>query len=92
MCQHGDTVETIIGGKPVAVDRCIVQLVIAINSGGAQTVASCCGHGHRPGRISLRDGRELFVLPSYEAGQELDATFPLDIHGHRRPNQSSEGK
>lgn len=83
MCQHGDTVPMPSRGRVVDVDRCIAHLVAALNAGGVNTVASCCGHGHRPGRISLEDGRELFVLPTYEAGQKLDATFPLNIHGER---------
>jgi len=35
----------------------------------------------RPGRISLADGRELFVLPSYEIAQWFDTQFPRDING-----------
>lgn len=83
MCQHGNTIPMPIGGRVRDIDSCIAHIVAALNAGGLQTVACCCGHGHRPGRISLEDGRELFILPSYEAGQALDRQFPTDIHGQR---------
>jgi hypothetical protein len=43
-------------------DPCIASLVAALNYGGVETVASCCGHGERNGSIALADGRELLVL------------------------------
>lgn len=81
MCKHGTTVAMPIAGRVRSIDQCISHIVAALNAGGLTTVACCCGHGHRPGRISLEDGRELFILPSYEAAQALDEKFPLDIHG-----------
>ena len=45
--------------KPV--DRCIARLGQSLNAGGVYTVASCCGHGKRPGSIVLLDGRTLAV-------------------------------
>src|SRR5690606_22195454 len=47
-----------VTGK-VFCDPCIAPLVAALNAASIETVASCCGHGHRPGVIVLRDGREL---------------------------------
>lgn len=48
--------------KPgVFCDPCIASLVAALNYGGIETVASCCGHGDRDGNIILKDGRELVV-------------------------------
>ncbi len=57
-------------------DPCIAPLVRALNEcealpatpsrlnpAGVRTVASCCGHGERPGRVSLADGRELMIYP-----------------------------
>ena len=64
-------------------DPCIAPLVKALNESdlpvvpsrlnpdGIRTLASCCGHGVRPGRISLADGRELLILPSLDAADRL---------------------
>lgn len=70
-------------GEPVSagVDPCIADVVRALCMDGLRTVASCCGHGHRPGRISLADGRELFVAYTREEADALAALYPLDIHG-----------
>lgn len=56
-------------------DPCIAPLVKALNDGGLPTVASCCGHGERPGKIALKDGRELFIMPTFEAARRLDSYF-----------------
>ena len=69
---------------PFGVDASLAPLVKALNAAGIMTVASCSGHGHRPGSIALRDGRELLVLPNFEAARELDRLWP-DIHGERAP-------
>lgn len=61
-------------------DPCLAPLVAALNTGGLRTVASCCGHGRRPGQIALADGRELFIMPDYEAAQRVGAAFP-PAHG-----------
>jgi hypothetical protein len=68
-------------GRTFEVDDEIASIVHALNAAGISTVASCSGHGMRPGRISLVDGRELFVLPSYEIGQWFETQFPRDING-----------
>lgn len=92
MCQWGTTVTMPLAVpsqlshsgmtyiKPVAVDACIAPLVRALNAGGIRTVASCCGHGKRPGRIALADGRELFIASTYEEAQQVDAAFPTPIN------------
>lgn len=69
-----------INGEPVAVDWCIAPLVRALNEAGHRTVASCCGHGHRPGTIVLADERELLVARDHEMARSVDKLFP-DIHG-----------
>jgi len=52
-------------GKPtVWCDPEIADIVDALNNGKLSTVASCSGHGERPGVIALRDGRQLVVLDS----------------------------
>jgi hypothetical protein len=81
MCKHGEFDTLLIDHVRVDVDRCIAPLVDLLNVNGFKTVASCCGHGHRPGRIALADGRELIIARNYEDAARIDALFPLDIHG-----------
>lgn len=50
-----------IGTKVVCIDWCIHRIVAALNAGGVKTVACCCGHGDKQGRIDLEDGRVLFI-------------------------------
>lgn len=47
--------------RVVCIDWCIHQIVSALNAGGVETVASCCGHGTQRGRIDLADGRILWI-------------------------------
>jgi hypothetical protein len=44
-----------------AVDRCLADIVEALNAASIYTVTSCCGHGHEPSSIVLADGRELII-------------------------------
>lgn len=46
------------------IDRCIADLVNALNYAGIRTVSSCCGHGRSDGEIVLADGRTLVVKES----------------------------
>ena len=55
---------------PVQIDSCIVPFVQALNDAGFETIASCCGHGRVPGRISFRDGRE-FIIMSFDEAQQF---------------------
>ena len=55
--------------KKVHLDECIADLVLALNEGGVHTIASCCGHGHPPGEILLKDGRTLLII---EPGQTIE--------------------
>lgn len=48
-------------GRVRDVDVCISHIVAALNAGGVTTVASCCGHGERPGSIALENGIVLTV-------------------------------
>lgn len=81
MCTQGDTVVLTVHERPVDVDRCIAPLVQALNEAGLRTIASCCGHGRRPGQVALADGREVFVVPDYETAQALNQR--LDALGFR---------
>jgi len=83
VCDHPDreTAMTVLSrhddGTPAAwCDPCLAPLVSALNMGGLPTVASCCGHGRRPGSVVLADGRELLVLPDQEAARTLDGLWP----------------
>lgn len=58
------------------IDGCVQPIVKALNAAGLETVASCCGHGKRPGNIALRDGREIIICPDFEAGRRIDKLFP----------------
>ena len=83
MCEHGDTVRVDIltsppnrhstpYWKPVGVDRCLGGLIQALNDGGVETVAHCCGHNKRPGNIILRDGREFLISPDFDTARVMD--------------------
>lgn len=70
------------GGRPtVWCDPEIVDLVDALNNGTITTIASCSGHGYRPGSIILRDGRVLMIFDSLEHARPAHEAYPLDING-----------
>ena len=81
-CRLGRERKMVTVAPGVFCDPCIAPIIAALNSAGLATKASCCGHGYRPGRISLRDGRELFLFGSFDEAQEIDRLFPIDINGH----------
>ena len=58
------------------VDTCISGAVQALNDAGMKTIASCCGHGKQPSRITLEDGREMFIFKDYETAQKISKMFP----------------
>lgn len=73
MCEHGDTVlvEVLVTAsvshsgleerRVRPIDRCIADLVRALDAGGVDMLGSCCGHGKQSGEILLSDGRVLNV-------------------------------
>lgn len=77
----GAVVITLPNGSAVSVDEPIADLVRVLNENGYPTVASCSGHGFRPGNIALRDGRELIIARDHAEARKIDALFPLDING-----------
>lgn len=83
MCQHGEFELVKSGRQVVQVDRCISRLVAVLNEHGFRTVASCCGHGHRPGCIAFADGRELVIARNWAESRQIERLFPLDIHGNK---------
>jgi hypothetical protein len=72
-----------IAGRSVEVDVEIAPMVRALNAGGIPTLASCSGHGRRPGSIVLQDGRELIIAKGRTEARQIEALFPFDINGHR---------
>ncbi len=43
------------------IDRCLVDIIDALNEGGIFTAMCCCGHGEHKGSIQLHDGRLLYM-------------------------------
>ena len=81
MCKWNNCKTLMINGRVRDIDSCIYDLVKALNQTGFETIASCCGHNHRPGNIILKDGRELFIVPDFKTGRKLDKLIGVDIHG-----------
>lgn len=77
------TVPVHFEGTVFNVDASIAHLVTALNRAGFQTIASCSGHGYRPGNIALRDGRELIVARNYGEARLIERLFPVTIGGER---------
>ena len=48
--------------KVKKIDSCITDIVRALQEGGIDMCASCCGHGKALGTIQLVDGRILIIL------------------------------
>lgn len=77
MCERGDTVQLRVPTPPhlsptgevlwdtQPVDRCISEIVDALNAAGIYTWGSCCGHDWGgDGQITLHDGRTLAISGS----------------------------
>lgn len=85
------TIEKDENGYPsVVCDPEIASLVGALRSYGIKTVASCSGHGHRPGNIALADGRELVIAKDHDEARRIDALFKTDINGQERESTLEE--
>lgn len=50
--------------KQIGIDRCVADLVDALQTAGIDMRGSCCRHGTSAGEIHLQDGRVLLVLSS----------------------------
>ena len=86
MCKHGDTVVVPIWSSNQKrlvgrdIDRCLVPLVRALNAGGFETDACCCGHGYVPPSVILSDDTWLVILTREEA-DKLYGSYPTTITG-----------
>lgn len=70
---NGQPVELLtLGGRVIEVDAEIALIVAALNAAGVETVASCSGHGLRPGVIALRDGREIIIARDYDEARRIE--------------------
>ena len=47
--------------KLMPIDKCIADLVQALEDANIKMRGSCCGHGEREGDIDLQDGRILII-------------------------------
>lgn len=65
MCVHS---------KVVYVDYCVARLVAALEAGGLNPVASCCGHGKMPPTVLLEDDTWVMAL-TREQGEETTARY-----------------
>jgi hypothetical protein len=73
MGEYTDVVCLPLSGRVRTIDRCIHHIVAALNAGGVETTACCCGHGKMVGRIDLEDGRVLVVV----SDKDLVATLEM---------------
>ena len=68
MCEWGTCVPMPLNGRVRDIDACLALLVATLNTIPAlETVACCCGHGEMPGRVTLKDGRELVIMTEEQA-------------------------
>lgn len=67
MCNHAnrEAAMTVLDDQTWC-DPCLAPLIKALNDSGIRTTSSCCGHHHRPGWVSLADGRWLMIAPDDE--------------------------
>lgn len=76
MCgRHGtyeDVVSMCIHRRVERIDRCIHEIVAALEAGGCEPAWSCCGHNVQCGSVGLRDGRVLLIFPSQEAASAAE--------------------
>jgi hypothetical protein len=69
--------------REFGIDACIAPIVKALQDGGIDMLASCCGHGKAEGRIDLADGRVLTV--SANPGSVSTTTDrPISLSAPRR--------
>jgi len=65
-----------VGLATIWCDPCIAPVVEMLNGAGLPTVWSCCGHGRRPARIGLRDGRQVVVFADADEANRIDGLWP----------------
>jgi hypothetical protein len=78
MGTYEDVVPMCIHRRVERIDRCIAEIVAALEAGGCEPRASCCGHGGQCGSVLLRDGRTLLIFPSQEAASGAERQSMTD--------------
>ena len=91
---YANQVSMPLDGRVRCIDWCIHRIIAALNSGpvSARTMASCCGHGRMPGRITLEDGRELMIFPdeqTFKEAWELQRPLWQGREHHQQPSTLS---
>lgn len=64
------------GVPTVWCDEGVADIVSALNVAGINTIWSCDGHGHRPGVVGLKDGRQLLILDSLKELKSISHLWP----------------
>ena len=94
MCVLGDREDIVINHRKVAIDKCIVPYIKALNTNGIETSISCCGHSEIDGSIlTYLDGvcRLIIICPPGEESLERfdkiyrpshEANDNIRIRGH----------
>jgi len=75
MCRQNTTKFIEINGKNIEVDACLVKTIVALNQAGVETTSCCCGHGIRPGKIVLADGKEMMIVQDFETARKIELMF-----------------
>ena len=70
-----------VDGKSFFVDRCLFNLVKALNDGGVPTKMACCGHGKMPGVIILSDDKYIGVFENRKHWDERLKIPTVTIYG-----------
>jgi len=65
-----------VNNKVVYIDLCVARLVAALEAGGLQPVASCCGHGKVLPSVLLNDDTCLIVM-NREQGNEVIKKYSM---------------
>jgi len=70
--------------KLAQIDKCISQLVRALQSHGIDMRGSCCGHGETLGHIDLQDGRGLLILTPQQNSDYMSKGILPQINGRQQ--------
>lgn len=80
MCDHTEKPERVKTEHfDVEVDRCIANLVRALNTNGIRTATSCCGHGEHDGFIKVIENGEERLLIVCQPGKESRSRYFSDF-------------
>ena len=75
MCKHTETEKVQIPSGEVVVDKCLANLVRALNTHDIVTASSCCGHGEHDGFIKVLENGEERLLIVCPPGHVSEARY-----------------